>query len=63
MKENNLENITAKHIDDIGYQIPNPENYTKHMVAKLILSKSDANILMKQIDNMTRDIEVSKKYF
>ena len=61
MKENNLEKITAKHIDDIGYQIPNPENYTKHMVAKLILKKSEPNDIMTQIHNI--DVDVSKKYF
>ena len=45
----------------IGYQIPNPENLTKHMVAKLISEQKQSNDSNNVVYDI--DIDVSKKYF
>ena len=63
MKENKLSKVSAKHIDHIGYQIPNPENYTKHMIAKLISKNSKQNFVKTQVEDLSENVDVSKTYF
>ena len=63
MEENKLETVKEKDIDLIGYQIPNPENYTKHMIAKLISNNSEQNFVKKQVEDLLGNLDVSKTYF
>ena len=62
MQENKIKvRDLNEHIDMIGYQIPNPENLIKHMVAKLISEQKQSNDSKNIVYDI--DIDVSKKYF